>query len=216
LVDANNYLSELIRYVHLNPVRAGIVPKPESYLWSGHSAYLGSTDIVWLSQEWLLKKFDPHEISARKLYAEYVNKGIGKPLPQELYLGSHEGRILGDDKFIEEVLDKNQDKSAAGRQLSIHDLVNITADTLQVSVSALQSQAKRSKLAQARGIAALIVREHVQLSIKELADVLAKDPTALCRSATAVDEQSLFSEELRQAVERVRNRISLHCKDYQV
>jgi putative transposase len=41
LVAANNYLSELIRYVHLNPVRAGIVSLPENYSWSGHLTYLG-------------------------------------------------------------------------------------------------------------------------------------------------------------------------------
>ena len=41
LVDGDSYLLELIRYIHLNPVRAGMVTDPEEYLLSGHRAYLG-------------------------------------------------------------------------------------------------------------------------------------------------------------------------------
>jgi putative transposase len=41
LVDADSYLDALVRYIHLNPVRAGMVKEPEEYRWSGHRAYLG-------------------------------------------------------------------------------------------------------------------------------------------------------------------------------
>jgi hypothetical protein len=40
LVDADSYLAELLRYIHLNPVRAGMVKSPEEYPWSGHRGYL--------------------------------------------------------------------------------------------------------------------------------------------------------------------------------
>jgi REP element-mobilizing transposase RayT len=41
LIDADSYLLELIRYIHLNPVRAHIVADPADFHWSGHRAYLG-------------------------------------------------------------------------------------------------------------------------------------------------------------------------------
>ncbi len=41
LVDADSYLAELVRYIHLNPVRARMVKTPDRYPWSGHRAYLG-------------------------------------------------------------------------------------------------------------------------------------------------------------------------------
>ena len=41
LVDAERYLLELVRYIHLNPVRAGFTKGAEDYPWSGHKAYLG-------------------------------------------------------------------------------------------------------------------------------------------------------------------------------
>ena len=53
LVDADTYLLELNRYIHLNPVRSGIVRIPEDYPWSGHRAYLGLETIPWLTTEWV-------------------------------------------------------------------------------------------------------------------------------------------------------------------
>ena len=43
LIDADSYLLELVRYIHNNPVRAGMVKTAEEYPWSSHHAYLGST-----------------------------------------------------------------------------------------------------------------------------------------------------------------------------
>ncbi len=45
LVDRDNYLLELVRYVHLNPVQARLVRAPAAYRWSGHRAYLGKESL---------------------------------------------------------------------------------------------------------------------------------------------------------------------------
>ncbi|MCP4041099.1 MAG: hypothetical protein GY731_03955 [Gammaproteobacteria bacterium] len=45
LVDAEAYLLELVRYIHLNPVRAQLVNDPGAYAWSGHRGYLGREEI---------------------------------------------------------------------------------------------------------------------------------------------------------------------------
>lgn len=49
LVDADRYLLALVRYIHLNPVRAGIVADPAAYPWSSHHAYLGEPCPHWVS-----------------------------------------------------------------------------------------------------------------------------------------------------------------------
>ena len=50
-VDADAYLLQLIRYVHLNPLRAGLVRDAADYPWSGHRAYLGYGGPAWLSTD---------------------------------------------------------------------------------------------------------------------------------------------------------------------
>ncbi len=51
VVDANAYLLTLVRYIHRNPVRAGIVQEPADYRWSSHGAYLGRSGPDWLTRD---------------------------------------------------------------------------------------------------------------------------------------------------------------------
>jgi REP element-mobilizing transposase RayT len=57
LVDADSYLLELVRYIHLNSCRAGIVNDPKDYPWSGHRTYLGEEQLPWLTTDWILSQF---------------------------------------------------------------------------------------------------------------------------------------------------------------
>jgi len=53
LVDADNYLLQLVQYIHLNPVRAKIVKHPEDYLWSSHTTYLQLNFFEWLTTNYV-------------------------------------------------------------------------------------------------------------------------------------------------------------------
>ena len=135
------------------------------------------------------------------------------PISHQLYLGSREGRILGDDSFVQEVLKESECRKRTAPQLTPNDFLTVVAESLNVAVSDMQSHAKKSHLSQARGIAALLAREYEQLSIQALAVALAKDPGALSKSATAIEILSLHDTELREAIDRVRYRVSLFSKD---
>jgi putative transposase len=207
LVDAENYLLELIRYVHLNPVRAGIVAQPEQYSWSGHLAYVGVNEIVWLSQDKVLEKFHKYDITARKLYSEYVKAGMGEKYRVEFYSGSHEGRILGDDTFAKVIKDDLQCIVKADSHVCVADIVKIVAEVINLPIEALRSPGKRSELVHARGIAALIVRQNAKLSLKALAVFLGKDANALSKLATAIERKIFDDQKLVYYIEQVRNRI---------
>jgi putative transposase len=77
VIDAETYLLELIRYIHLNPVRAGIVADPADYRWSSHRAYLGKEVLPWLSTDWILSRYSPRKQSARRQYRNFIAEGIG-------------------------------------------------------------------------------------------------------------------------------------------
>jgi putative transposase len=95
LVDADFYLLGLTRYIHLNPVRSGIVRKPENYPWSGHRAYLGLETIPWLTTDWVLSMFSSNVKRARRAYGKCVEEGKG---------GEHQGEFGGgseiDSRFL--------------------------------------------------------------------------------------------------------------------
>lgn len=105
LVDADSYLEELTRYIHLNPVRAGIVKEPEDYPWSGHRAYLGLEMIPWLTTDWVLSQFSKRLTLARRAYRRFVHEGKGGHHQEEYHRGlGRDSRILGDDEFMDRML----------------------------------------------------------------------------------------------------------------
>ena len=77
LVSQENYLTRLIRYIHLNPFRAGLVKRPEDYRWSGHNAYLRTDPVSWLEQDYVLEKYSEGRDIAISGYNEFIHAGIG-------------------------------------------------------------------------------------------------------------------------------------------
>ena len=90
LVDSDAYLLELLRYIHRNPVEAGMVDRLESYLWSSHKGYLSRSEKWnWLHKDYVLKIFSDKTNEALQRYRAFVNKKI----PEEI------NRILGSKKW---------------------------------------------------------------------------------------------------------------------
>ncbi len=106
LLDADNYLLQLVRYIHNNPVRARMVTHPDKYEWSSHSDYLGKAKYPWLSTDFVLRQFAATETRARKLYNHFQLQGINEQHKPEFQDGTAQVRILGDDYFVDEVLSK--------------------------------------------------------------------------------------------------------------
>lgn len=155
-IDALGYLSELSRYIHLNPVRAGLVSKPENYVWSSYRDFLGGFDSLWpwVWQERILRKFHSHDLTARKLYQNYVNQGIGIPISPETYHHLCEGAPFKEDQYESEYLEELQEwhkkpihNKPVLNRISIPEIVNLVAKKTNQSLSELQSDGKRSNLA---------------------------------------------------------------------
>ena len=112
MVEKENYLLELCRYVVLNPVRANMVEKPDEWKWSSYGATAGLTSVPeYLSVNWVLKLFNGNKQEARKRYRKFVSEGIQKGSPWEDLQGQvllgEEGFI---DKFKEHLIDKEKIK----------------------------------------------------------------------------------------------------------
>ncbi len=99
LVDKDNYLLELCRYVVLNPVRAKLVEQPEHWKWSSYMATAGLKKVPeYLSVDWMLGIFGSKRKAAQRQYRKFVKKGIKRKSPW----GELQGQILlGEDSFVE-------------------------------------------------------------------------------------------------------------------
>jgi REP element-mobilizing transposase RayT len=94
LVERDSYLLELARYVVLNPLRAGMVKRLESWPWSSYLATCGQTPPPeWLQTNWILAQFGRQRASAIRKYVQFVHEGARLPsvwaqLQGQIYLGS--------------------------------------------------------------------------------------------------------------------------------
>jgi len=79
LLDTDEYLLQVIRYLHLNPVAAHIVDRPEQYPWSSHRAYLGFPGPSFLTTNWVLRMFGSDTQRAVAEYARFVAEERDKP-----------------------------------------------------------------------------------------------------------------------------------------
>ena len=103
LIEEDEYATELSRYIHLNPVRAGIVDRPEDYEWSSYRSYIGQTAAPkWLKTNLVHGYFANKVVVAQKKYRSFVDdlydQEYGNPLQ-----GTVGSSILGSEDFVETI-----------------------------------------------------------------------------------------------------------------
>jgi REP element-mobilizing transposase RayT len=110
LVEKDAYLLELARYVALNPVRAGMVARPEDWPWSSHRAMIGTQPAPpWLGVDALLRAFGRTRAKARLAYVDFVRAGVGLPSIWENLTGQI---YLGGEAFVQRMMALAEDKSS--------------------------------------------------------------------------------------------------------
>jgi len=100
LIEAVSYAKELSRYIHLNPVRAGIVDRPGQYPWSTFEYYCrAAVPEQWVETSVVLRLFGDQLKESKKAHAEFVTSGIGMDTPASIKNSLKTG-ILGSEDFV--------------------------------------------------------------------------------------------------------------------
>jgi len=85
MVDADSYATSLARYIHKNPLEAGLVERLEDYPWSSYSCYVGKLPLwKWLDAEWLLRKFHSDLEVAKVMFIAFHQQMSPEPERQLL------------------------------------------------------------------------------------------------------------------------------------
>ncbi len=177
LVDADAYLLELVRYIHLNPVRARMVSEPSAYAWSGHRAYLGEAAVPWLTTDWVLGQLSKRRSTARLRYARFVNEGTEEGRREEFHRGVTDARVLGDDRFTEDVFGKVGKKPVRPRQLE--EIIETVCRSYDVAEKKLAAPGRGRELAEARAVVAHLATAVGDASLTEVATRFRRDVATL-------------------------------------
>jgi REP element-mobilizing transposase RayT len=225
VVEAEPYLLELVRYLHLNSLRARVVPDLRAldrYPWAGHSALLGTVPRPWQATGEVLGQFARESRRARRAYRDFVKAGLpqgrrpdlqGGGLVRSLggwaavaalrrgreaYLGDE--RVLGSSDFVERLRQTVEDRRRPGaRALPLDTLVARVCRRVGIAAAQLQTGSRRAAVTQARdGIAYLWV-EVLGHPGRPLAPVLGVRPQAVYQAVTRGRQGRARWEQLLQA-----------------
>ncbi|MDH3977684.1 MAG: transposase [Gammaproteobacteria bacterium] len=137
LVQEDEYLKELVRYIHLNPVRARMVEHACDYLWSSHPAYLSKQSYEWLTDEYVLSLFGQTRYQATRSYKAFMADVPADAELKKLRCGGNDDRLLGEDTWLENVVEKDCASSQTGATPSLQDIITAVCSAHQIEEAAL-------------------------------------------------------------------------------
>ena len=207
--EEDTYFKELVRYIHLNPLRAKLVDslgRLECYKWCGHAVVLGRRSNDWQDRDYVLQWFGHKEGEARKAYRQFVKGGIAQGRRPELVGGGvarsmggwsvmkamrrlgvrqkGDERILGSGEFVERLLEE------AGRkikhQIPTHELVARAEKEIEalcqrenIELAVLRSASRRRSVSRLRAHLAMKLVQELGLSLAETARQLGLSTSAV-------------------------------------
>jgi hypothetical protein len=212
LCQEDAYLLELVRYIHLNPLRAGIVSdikKLNRYRYSGHAPLMGNRPNDWQDTGYVLGHFGKGLSGARKKYAEFVEDGIAQGKREDLTGGGlirsaggwkevaalrrmetqqhSDERILGDSDFVENVLKQAAEnlerKHHYSRQgINFESMLQNVAQLYDLHPEDLRGNGKQPLRVQARSVLCYWAVRELGYSVTSVAAKLGLTQTAASRA----------------------------------
>lgn len=173
ICDTDQYLATLVRYIHLNPVRAGLVDSPETYEYSGHCAYLDGRRTAVVDPGLVLRM-----LGGRDRYRRFVEAGS---------TGGHEARyyeledqqFLGSPDFAQRTRQKHPTLGGqTGRPPLEVALAELTS-VLALDVSSLRGPDRSHSVTGARALVSLVLVRRLGYPLTAVARALGRDTATL-------------------------------------
>ncbi len=212
LCDEDNYLLALVRYIHLNPVRAKIIrtmADMDTYPWSGHRAMIEKAKCPWMDTATVLAQFGGTQRRAMKEYRRFMQEGMDQGHDPQFSGGGlvrslggwstvlsmrrkgrkeeTDERILGSGDFVHQVIKEAEDKSLSQMKLkrsglTLTKIIEQECRKGQVTRKELESGSRRSKVSQTRARIARRGMEEIGLSAAEIARHLGVGTSSITRA----------------------------------
>lgn len=224
LCEEDPYLLDLVRYIHLNPLRAGLVEDLKglsTYPRTGHAVLLGKFTRTWQDTDFVLGLFGRAVGAARRAYAAFVKAGAEQGRRADLVGGGllrsvggwsalkarrsqgmrlmGDERILGSSDFVERVLEQAEEQyerttRAFLKGPDLDAVLDRVADCVGVDREALQGASKQRDASRARSLACYLAVRRLMLPGVEVARKLTLSPSSVSKAAIRGRADSLAAE----------------------
>jgi len=201
ICEEEPYLLELVRYIHLNPLRARIVKglrNLDDYPWTGHSALMGRRENGWQETVEVLGRFGARKGRAREKYRGFMEEAMdrGEALDFEgggrarsAGAGEEEGsseaydeRVLGGGRFVENVLKETKLPVAARKpRLPLPELIGKVSESFNVDVEDLVLGRRKREVSNVRALVSYLAVQKMGYRFTEVGEVLRVHPVSVAR-----------------------------------
>ncbi|PIR16525.1 MAG: hypothetical protein COV46_08300 [Deltaproteobacteria bacterium CG11_big_fil_rev_8_21_14_0_20_49_13] len=190
LVEEDAYLVELLRYIHLNPVRARITMSPQDHKWSSHRYYLGNGELPWLATKRLLAYFGRRPNLARRKMHKFVLEGVPEGLERRLK-GANWPSVFSSENFeewikwnfVKDIEDREiKYESAEPNKIDEKELIKIVSEVMNMSWREIaNARGREAKLM--RGLAIRCFRNNIRYDHEKLSSMFGNiHPTNISRA----------------------------------
>jgi len=192
MIEVDNYLAQLVAYLHLNPVRARMVKTPEDYPWSSHRAYIGLEQAPWLTTQFVLSQFSKRENKARNAFREYVCARCDEGHKPEFHGATTvDSRVFGDDDFVAEVL---RNEPLEIETATMDDVLDAVMELYDVTLEEIVSPGQGLRISEARALVAWGVFTLSSATLTELARKFGRDVSSLSSAIKRLVDRSKRDE----------------------
>ena len=205
LVEKDAYALELSRYIHLNPVRAGMVKRPEEYPWSSYRCFIGlSTQSKWLRKESHLAYFQGDENEKHEKYRRFVEDAMERNMESPLS-GSIGGAVLGTREFIAIIENRHFDGKRAERdvpavrKISCRWSVGAIIEAVRCAIGKEERLAKKASM--------YLCRRYSGAQLKEIGLLFGVGPSGVSQESRRFAMKMKEDEELQRIISGILERM---------
>ncbi len=206
LVDKDNYLLELSRYLHLNPVRADMAQKPEEYPHSSYRSYVaGQIDSI-VSRDTILQMITAKRKEAPERYRNFVENALGEEIASPLKK-VYGGMILGDQGFIRDVLARLELERVEIPQVSYGKALRSTMGMEEIISACCEhfgvarEEIMRNKRSETRKTCIYLMKKHTCATNREIAELFGTlSYSAVAKISQNISKQLEIDKALRERI----------------
>lgn len=215
LCDKDKYFLELSAYIHLNPVRGGLVKDPLEFPWSSYRVYMGSKKDDLVDEEFLLRIFDDRINQARKAYDRFVRSRIKEENADGFYK-IQDQRFLGDGEFIQGARQALQERKLSKDEITIDRLIAVVSSVLEIDRILFYSATRGRDGALGRAVVAYLGRKIFGYENSEIASHLRRDPATLSCGVRRVEERVMREKSFAKLMEKLEDTLVQGQAKYQI
>ncbi len=199
LVQAEEHLVQLVRYIHMNPVKARIAARPQDFKWSSDWAYRRGGEPAWLKISVALAHFGLTRRAAVRAYETFMGDGSG---PTYEALETHAQLIKGDEEFAARMV-RASDPDLARRLLTVERLGRLAAEEFGLNAAAFRTASSR-----VRGLTAYVGREGGRIPLCRTATLFAKHETTIVKDVRRIESALESEAELKSRAAGLLRRVA--------